>query len=79
MEIFCFHVRDGTKFLADPEGSEFSTAEAAIEEATDAVRDLVAERVRGRLPLTQAAMEVTDADGEVIKNLPFISVLMLDQ
>lgn len=78
MPRFYFNVRDGDTLIADQEGVEMPGKTAAAEEAKQAARDLLAERVKYGEPLESKRFEVVDDDGETILTLPFRSVLRLD-
>lgn len=43
---YYLHVRDGDQFIEDPEGSEFDNLNAARDEALNAARKILAERVK---------------------------------
>lgn len=78
MPRFYFHVRDGDTLITDQEGVEMPGNAAAAEEARQAARDLLAERVKYGEPLEARHFEVVNDNGETILTLPFRSVLRLD-
>ncbi|MDB5556177.1 MAG: hypothetical protein JWL86_6161 [Rhizobium sp.] len=78
MPRFYFNVRDGDTLIADREGVEMPGKSAAAEEARQAARDLLAERVKFGEPLESRQFEVVNDNGETILTLPFRSVLRLD-
>jgi hypothetical protein len=78
MPRFYFNVRDGDTLIADQEGVEMPGKSAAVEEATQAARDLLAERVKYGEPIESRQFDVLNDRGETILTLPFRSVLRLD-
>jgi hypothetical protein len=78
MPRFYFNVRDGDTLIADQEGVEMPGESAAVEEARQAARDLLAERVKYGEPIETRQFEVLNDNGETILTLPFRSVLRLD-
>lgn len=78
MPRFYFNVRDGETVIADKEGVEMPGKTAAAEEAEQAARDLLADRVKHGEPLEAKSFEVVNDNGETILTLPFRSVLRLD-
>jgi hypothetical protein len=71
MPKFYFHVMRGTKRTRDIEGANLPDIEAAIDEATTASRELVANALLKGEAVTDGAFEITDADGMVLLTLPF--------
>jgi hypothetical protein len=78
MPRFYFNVRDGDTLIADQEGVEMPGESAAVEEARQAARDLLAERVKYGEPIETRQFEILNDNGETILTLPFRSVLRLD-
>jgi hypothetical protein len=78
MPRFYFNVRDGDILITDQEGVEMPGKMAAAEEAKQAARDLLAERVKYGEPIESRQFEVLNDNGETIMTLPFRSVLRLD-
>jgi hypothetical protein len=63
MPKYFFHVRNGDELIEDPEGMELPNVVAARAEATQAARDVVAERVRFGSNPKGDAFEIWDENG----------------
>jgi hypothetical protein len=72
---YFFHVRDNNNFAEDLEGEEFSNLDAAVNEASEVARELLAERVRTGRSVWGCTIELVDAGGSVLKSLPWVAVL----
>ena len=76
MPLYYLHIRDGTKLLLDPEGSNLPNLEAARMEAIDGARQLISEAVLTGAPLRmQRAFQIDDADGHTLLNVPFTDAI----
>lgn len=78
MARFYFHIRNHEEFVRDEEGVEMSNARAALEEAEDAAREILAEKVRKGEVIDGNRFEVHDELGTRLFTLPFRDVLRLD-
>lgn len=78
MPRFFFNVHDGDEIIRDHEGVDVPALDDAIEEARQAARDLLAERVKHGAAIDSQAFEVLDDKGKAVLTLPFRSVLQLD-
>jgi len=78
MPRFYFNVRDGDSVITDPEGIEVPGLRAVEDEATQAARDLLADRVKHGEQIGSRKFEVIDETGRQVLTLPFRSVLKLD-
>lgn len=78
MPRFYFNVRDGNSVITDPEGIEVPGLRAAEDEARQAARDLLADRVKHGEHIGTRNFEVIDETGRRVLTLPFRSVLKLD-
>jgi hypothetical protein len=65
MPNYFFHVRYGDELIEDPEGMELPNVVAARAEATQAARDILAEKVRFRSNPKGDAFEIWDENGLV--------------
>jgi hypothetical protein len=65
--LFFFHIRRQDDFEADVEGMTFDTLNDALSDATDSLREIVAEELRAGRPIDIVGIEIADTKGEVIK------------
>lgn len=79
MPIFYFHLRKNGEITQDREGIDLPGARAALEEATQAARDLIAEKVKRGEIVNGDEFVVHDDLGSQLFTLPFKSVLKLDE
>lgn len=78
MARFFFHIRNHHEFLRDREGVEMTSARAALYEAEDAAREILAEKVRKGEVIDGNEFEVHDELGTRLFTLPFRDVLKLE-
>ncbi|UVC12399.1 hypothetical protein IHQ71_30830 (plasmid) [Rhizobium sp. TH2] len=78
MPQFYFHIRDHDKLIPDLEGVEMPGARAALEEAKDAAREILAAQVRRGDVIDGHEFEVWDELGTKLFTVPFRSVLKFD-
>jgi hypothetical protein len=64
MPRFYLHIRDGEILIKDPEGSELPSVEAARAEAREAVREIVADRIRSGVLVTRVEIDICNETGE---------------
>src|SRR5262249_4443740 len=71
-----FHIVGGGGVIRDEEGAEFPSLEAAIEEASQAARELMADELRrgSSLPLNYL-IEITASDGAVQRRVAFADLI----
>jgi hypothetical protein len=62
MARFFFHFRNGTEAMADQQGIELVDAGAARSKAVQALRDILADDLRGGVLHAAAAIEIEDED-----------------
>ncbi|AXV15209.1 hypothetical protein CYG48_05520 [Neorhizobium sp. SOG26] len=74
---YFFHIRKHNHLQLDPEGVELPSHTAALEEAVEAARELLAVKVRNGEVVNGDQFEITDEKGQIIHVLPFRSVLRL--
>ncbi|MBL6082541.1 hypothetical protein JMJ56_31750 [Belnapia sp. T18] len=63
---FFFHTRVNGTLTIDPEGSEFHDLDAAKKEAIAALREMIADRLRGGGLLIVPQIEVADQAGQTL-------------
>jgi hypothetical protein len=78
MARYYFNVRRGNDLISDPEGLEFGAVDDAREEAKQAARDILADRVKHGELVDDGEFEIIDERGVKILTVPFRSVLRLD-
>jgi hypothetical protein len=74
MHLF-IHICNGPQLMRDPEGAEFASVDAAVAEATQSARDLIAQELTaGReVPSNWQALVAT-GDGTIIEAVPFSTI-----
>src|SRR5262245_59637702 len=76
---YYFHILTDRERLRDPDGEEFPTSAEASEEATQSVRDLIAEELRcGRAVPSLWSIQITQEDDTVLQTVPFVRLLIND-
>lgn len=78
MPRYYFDIKSNEDFVEDPEGVELKGDGEAREEAIDAAREILAERVRKGEVIDGHVFDVRDDDGTKVFTLPFRDVLRLD-
>jgi hypothetical protein len=77
MTRFFFHIRDGEEYLEDEEGVELPDLDTAHHEAISAAREMISDMVlRGKV-INGQAFEIANADGQILKVVPFKSAITL--
>jgi hypothetical protein len=77
MPRYYFHVRDGGSLEEDQEGADFPTLEDAYEEAIQAAREILAQKVMANDVIDGQCFEIAAEDGTVLRSVPLKSVLRL--
>jgi hypothetical protein len=77
MPKYYFHIRSDDGFVEDLEGVELAGDVEAREEAIDAAREMLAERVRKGEVIDGHVFDVRDAIGTKLFTFPFRDVLRL--
>jgi len=72
---YFFHVMDGDTTIRDHEGQLIEHFGDVKEEAYQAARDLLADRVKHGVPLRGQAFVVQDSSGRTVLELPFRTIL----
>ncbi|KEQ04761.1 DUF6894 family protein [Pseudorhizobium pelagicum] len=75
MPYFYFHLRRDERVDHDLEGAEFPSIALARQEAMMAAREIMAERLVKGEPLDADVFQIADADGAVLEEVSFESVL----
>lgn len=78
MPKFYFHIASSSDFIEDFEGMELPGKQEAVEEANNAAREMLAERIRKGEVVDGYRFEVHDESGTMLFALPFREVLRLD-
>ena len=75
MPRYFFNTRIGDELIADPEGEDLRNADRAWEVARAMIRELLkTEGVQGAL--LNAILEVTDDEGEIVLEFPFVEAIL---
>jgi hypothetical protein len=75
MPRYFFNTRIGKDLIADSEGEELRNPDRAWEVARAMIREVL--RTEGKhASLLNAAIEVTDEDGEIVLEFPFTEALL---
>ncbi|KQS77168.1 hypothetical protein ASG25_17545 [Rhizobium sp. Leaf384] len=77
MPRYYFHVRKHDILEKDLEGAVFHSINAAHDEALQAAREIIAEKVLADEVIDGNCFEITSEDGEVVRRVPFRSALRL--
>lgn len=75
MSRYYFHLRRDDQIVSDVEGDEFSDSEAARVSATNAVRELVAARIKTGQIFSDEYMDVSDEEGNILFSISFHDVV----
>jgi hypothetical protein len=76
MPRYFFHVREGSTYHRDEEGQELPDAEAARQEAVNATREMLGEKLlHGGGSLNHRAIEIADETGHVVDEINSRDVL----
>jgi PAS domain-containing protein len=75
MPRYFFNARIGDELIADPEGEELRNPDRAWEIARAMIRELL--KTEGaEVELMNAAIEVTDDEGEIVLEFPFAEAIL---
>jgi hypothetical protein len=76
MPRYFFHVREGSSFHRDEEGQELANVEAARQEAINAAREMLGEKLlHGGGSLNHRTIEIADETGHVVDEINSRDVL----
>ncbi|KQR77558.1 DUF6894 family protein [Rhizobium sp. Leaf341] len=75
MTHYYFNIRRHDVLDRDLEGAEFATFEEAYEEASQAAREMLAEKVLANHVIDGSCFEITTEDGAVAGELAFRSLI----
>jgi hypothetical protein len=75
MARFYFHVREMDQLVADDEGIELPDKKAAVREAQQGARELLAEAIKMDKDRVPEAFVIADEQGREIATLPLVAVL----
>jgi len=71
MPRFYLHIVDRATIIEDPDGSELPDLEAAIAEALQSARHLLADKVRAGDVVDGQKFEIRDSHGILLATVPF--------
>jgi hypothetical protein len=74
MPRYFFHIRQGSLWLEDYEGTELADLPAAMLDATASAREIVGNRLQQGLTINNQTFEISDAGGTVLAKLAFSDV-----
>ena len=77
MPKYFFHIRAGGVLEEDPEGAEFPTLDEAHQEALEAAREIIAEKVLANEVTDAQSFEIVAEDGALLREVPFRSAIRL--
>ena len=75
MPRYYFHVRDAEGLSVDFEGADFASDERACDEAKQAAKEMLAERILRDELLDGTMFEVFKSDGVLVAKIPLMSVM----
>jgi hypothetical protein len=75
MPRYFFHITDEEGLSRDDEGTELPNLEAARLEARASARDLIANYMKNRTPVTRQSLQISDAQGNVLETIDVRDVL----
>ena len=76
MPRYFFNTRIGNEVIADPEGEELRNPDRAWEVARAMILELL--KIEGMEDLMRAVLEVTDDEGEIVLEFPFVEAILDD-
>jgi hypothetical protein len=77
VSMFFFHVRTGERFARDEEGIDLPDLDAARQEATASVREIVANAILAGEPVGDRAVHVVDQTDALVFAIQFRDVIRL--
>ncbi|MBX4871403.1 hypothetical protein HJA89_00490 [Rhizobium bangladeshense] len=75
MPIYYFHIRHADRIAHDPEGSEFPDLQAALHEANESLRELVAHALVSKQSSVPLGIQVFDEDGNLAVEVDIDAVI----
>lgn len=76
MPRYYFHVREGAELARDTEGQELPNVEAARQEALNANREIIGERLLHGGSLNHRQIEIADETGHIVDVIPAKDVVV---
>ena len=77
MPQFFLHIHDDDEFIEDPEGRVYPDLNAAREEAKEAAREILADKVRRGVEIDGQRIDITDEKGSTVATVKFRDQLRL--
>lgn len=78
MPRYFFHMREGDDFIEDLEGIDLPDAASVHDEAIQAAREIMADRIRSGQVLDAQEFLIFDENGKQISQFPFRAALHLE-
>lgn len=78
MPRYFFHIREGSELIEDLEGVDLPDIASVEEEAIQAAREILADRIKSGKVIDGQAFHVVDANGARVAQIPFKAALRLD-
>jgi len=75
MPRFFMHQRSGEIVIADLEGGQYVDLADAMDDAKQAAREIMAQRVLAGKPLGHSVFQITDDAGRIVNTMPFQTAL----
>ena len=76
MARYYFHqLHPGENLIIDKDGREFTSIEAAQQEALQSIREILAHDALNDRGPRRRSLEITDAEGIVLKSVPFSAAM----
>ena len=71
MTHYFFHIRSPNERIEDLEGGDFDDLHAALTEALQSAREMMADDIRKGRPSEPRQFEIVDENGDLVARLPF--------
>lgn len=75
MPLYYFNINHNGRVVPDEEGSDLPDLKAAVIEAQECAREMLADHVRARASTTGKRIEITDEHGTVLGSVPLLDML----
>lgn len=79
MARYFTHIRSSRGLATDVEGAEFFDLGAAIHDAVEGAREMIADAARDGRNMLDSRFEICGADGKLLVAMPFTTALMPHQ
>jgi hypothetical protein len=75
MPRYFLHIHDGETIIPDPDGRDYADLEAALFDAREGAREMLAEKLLKGAELDGQRIEIMDADGALVDTVMFADQL----